>query len=275
MGWEIMQLKLHSNFSGDATDQLGTIRKAGKTMNWLPMDAERLLGEHEHMELTGKILDAKREKNKPILQSKALLAELTKQIKEPTPYRFEIYVMRASNGNAQALPGGIIHIDLDLVKPVPIPDKAYFALAHELSHILQRHETRAVQARLTDSIDSVDGLRKIIATAQQQPDGLLVYTNDIMQRFVTFSENQELQADACAVRILHGVFQEPRRLTQVIRAFQDSLGPATSATMTPNQIDTWVQNVGKMGNLGDQHPNSQLREKNLQAMLALVASPGK
>lgn len=60
---------------------------------------------------------------------------------------------------------------------------AYFALAHEIAHLLQRHETRSIQARITDSIGSFEGLCKLIDGATSNPASWLAYSNELMTRF--------------------------------------------------------------------------------------------
>lgn len=260
--------------SGGVNQNLrSTLRLAGKNLNWLPMEAERMLGERMHQEKEANLLDAERKGSKPAIErANAMLAKLKAQIKEETPYKFDIYVRKGA-GNAQALPGGFIHIDRDLVTDPKKEDKAYFALAHELAHVLQRHETRSTQARLTDGIESLDGLRKIIDSATN-PGKMMAYSNELMTRFVVFSKSQELQADSCAVRLLDGLYSDKKRLAQVIRAYQSSLGPPVAAAgETGNQLDMFISNLKKMDKLDDQHPNSKERVENLDKMLAEVAKP--
>lgn len=260
--------------SGGVNQNLrSTLRLAGKNLNWLPMEAERMLGERMHQEKEANLLDAERKGSKPAIErANAMLAKLKAQIKEETPYKFDIYVRKGA-GNAQALPGGFIHIDRDLVTDPKKEDKAYFALAHELAHVLQRHETRSTQARLTDGIESLDGLRKIIDSASN-PGKMMAYSNELMTRFVVFSKSQELQADSCAVRLLDGLYTDKKRLAQVIRAYQTSLGPPVAAAgETGNQLDMFISNLKKMDKLDDQHPNSKERVDNLDKMLAEVAKP--
>ena len=148
-------------------------------------------------------------------------------------------------------------------------------MAHEIAHVLQRHETRSLQARLTDSIDSLDRLRKLIDGATSNPGSLLVYSNELMSRFVVFSKGQELQADACAVRLLDSAFADKKKLAEVIRTYTKSLPPPEAAAASRNQLEVFVENVGKMDKLHDQHPNSVERVANLEKMLAEVSMPKK
>lgn len=260
--------------SGTHMDLPQTVRMAGKNLNWLPMDAEHLLGERLHQDAADNLLDPARKGNAAIIaNAQAMLERIVAQIKEPTPYQFQIFVRKGS-GNAQALPGGYIHIDRDLVVNSKSADRANFALAHELAHVLQRHETRATQARLTDGVDSFDGLRKILASATGNPAAVLTYSNGLMERFVTFSQDQELQADACAIRLLDGLYPDKKQLAKVVQSFKDSLGPPLRAeAVDTNQLLVFVSHVEKMGKLDDQHPNTVMRAKNLDQMMLEIRKP--
>ena len=92
-----------------------------------------------------------------------------------------------------------------------------------------------MQARLTDSIDSLDGLRKLIDGATSNPGSLLVYSNELMSRFVVFSKGQELQADACAVRLLDSAFADKKKLAEVIRTYTKSLPPPEAAAASASR----------------------------------------
>jgi len=257
-------------FGGQSMDLRTTLRLAGKNLNWLPMEAERMLGERMHHDMAADFLDGERKANKPaVSHANQLMQSLLANVKDELPYKFQIDVRKAS-GNAQALPGGFLIIDRDLVAVPKNEDKAYFALAHELAHVLQRHETRAIQARLTDTIDSFDGLRKLIDGVNSTPGNVMAYSNELMTRFVVFSKDQEMQADACAVRLLDAALHDRKKLHQVIQSYQASLPPATPDLVAANQLGMFVENVQKMEKLGEQHPNTQARSANLQRMLVEV-----
>ncbi len=51
--------------------------------------------------------------------------------------------------------------------------KARFALAHEVAHVLQRHETKELQGMIVDSFTAKDEMQKAILNAKKDPDGLL------------------------------------------------------------------------------------------------------
>lgn len=261
---------------GNQQNIRSTLRLAGKNLNWLPMQAEQMLGKSLHDGLAGSLLDVGKKSDREVVErANTIMQKILLQVKEETPYTFNLSVQRKGGMNAQALPGGYIHVEKDLVADKKKDAMAYFALAHEIAHVLQRHETRSIQARITDSIDSFDGLRKLIDGATSNPASLLAYSNELMTRFVVFSKDQELQADACAVRLLDSAFADKKKLADVIRAYTKSLPPAEPVSAKSNQLEVFMENVGKMEKLHEQHPNSAERVANLERMLAEVSTAKK
>lgn len=51
--------------------------------------------------------------------------------------------------------------------------KAYFALAHEVAHVLQRHETKDLQSMVIDSISAKKDLMNVISTAGSNSAGVI------------------------------------------------------------------------------------------------------
>lgn len=272
LGTELALNKLPYIGNGASQDNYALLRQAGKSLNWLPADLERMLGERMHADLAAELLDPERKNDKKLIaRADAMLRALLAQVGEETPYQFQVAVRKGA-GNAQALPGGFIHIDRDLVASPKNEDRAYFALAHELAHVLQRHETRATQARLTDAVDSIDGLRKIIATTDKTPAAVLAYASVLSNRFVAYSKAQEMQADACAVRLLDGLYPDKARLARVIGRFQESLGPEVEDSAQASELQVMLGNLQKLGRLNDQHPNTRERKQNLAKMLQTVSA---
>ena len=59
-------------------------------------------------------------------------------------FAFELFLGRDRMVNAFALPGGYLGVNLGLVGVVSTPDELASVLAHELSHISQRHIARLI-----------------------------------------------------------------------------------------------------------------------------------
>ena len=72
-----------------------------------------------------------------------------------TRYPFEPFLVRERSINAFALPGGYIGVHLGLIAMTGSPDELASVLAHELSHITQRHIARSIAPSRQASILSI------------------------------------------------------------------------------------------------------------------------
>ena len=125
------------------------------------------------------------------------LQKLKSTMPSDQPYQFNVLVTNSLEVNAEAFPGGTIIITQGALEQ----NVEYFVLGHELAHITKRHTTRAFQSSLIDMVGTVEDVKELIS-AKSTLTGLLdrvVGTNTV---FIKYSQAQELQSDACAVRIL-------------------------------------------------------------------------
>lgn len=254
-----------------------TVKLAAISLNWLPMSLEvelgrKLLAGEEFLD-ENKNGDIRRS----YAEARSMLADILKDVGEATPYNFQIYVRPTSYGNASALPGGIILVDRDLFKKGSNPDHARFVMAHEVAHILQRHQTRIYQARLADGIDSIAGLSKLmLAASNNNLNMLLGQAASLKKLYVSFTEAQELQADSCAVRLMAKQYPSPSLLDAKLEVISQKFG-ADEPTQTngPESQDI----LGHMKFIGDgvfeRHPNSGRRRDNLRHASRSVATDSR
>lgn len=247
-------------------DSRGEIRKAARQLNWLPMPVERSIGQKMHDDQVSLMRDGKSGKEL-YARARKILADVTSQIKEDHPYRFEIFVTTESGGNAEAAPGGFIYVDKDLVGSAEAEPKARFAIAHEVSHVLQRHRTRETQMRLSDGVDSLEDLGKLMASARGGPDAFLKKGVDTKRMFVKHSEEQELQADGCAVRLLEAMIRDRAELIKSINAFVESL-PKPQPAEPQKKVTIEAVFTELSDGQFSRHPSTQARATNLKAVLA-------
>lgn len=256
------------------------IRLAAMRLNWMPMAVEVKLGEQRLSEMQNLILreDRNRQSRLEYANARHTLAEVLAQIHQPVPYHFRIYVRRASGGNAQALPGGILLVDADIVAGHGYDRTvAFFKIAHEVSHVLQRHETRRYQARLVDGFTTLAQLQNVLTQARGNPLALLPMASGLKQLFINFTQQQELQADACAFRLLRQRDPDRQDMAAAVRDIENSLGPLPAQGIAP-QAPTLVAQLHFLSDgRFERHPNSQERESHLAQLLAQmpVRPPGQ
>ena len=250
------------------------IRMAARSLNWLPMEAELALGKSMMSESEILAEDKNKESRRVYSEAKKVLAEILQDIPGPLPYDFQVMVLTKSYGGASALPGGIIMVDLNLFKKGSDPDYTFFVMAHEVAHVLQRHQTRAYQAKMVDGLNSIDGFQKLISVASgPNPGAVLAYGASLKKLFVSFSEAQELQADSCAVRMLHKRNPNSSILQAKLRRIDKGLGAVVPEVAEGPQGNSVVDHFKYLGDgVMERHPTTNKRKVNLQVTFTTITA---
>lgn len=124
-----------------------------KNYVWLPMSVEKAYGDKIYDSFASKIKPRDERNAKQYAYADSLLKNILDGIDEKHNYQFELYILKEPGENAVAGPGGKIYLNEKLARDPKLKDRALFVLAHEISHVLQRHETKSIQTRVMDSID--------------------------------------------------------------------------------------------------------------------------
>ena len=153
--------------------------------------------------------------------------------------------------------------------------RPYFVMGHEVAHVLQRHQTRAYQARLVDGVDSVENLSKFISQSSKPDIGTVVgYATALKHLLVNFSEQQELQADSCALRIMAARYPDLKHLQpkmqQVLQRM--GMGAATTAQKGPASAGVLDQIQYLSNGAMESHPSSHERRNNVETVMRVMAS---
>jgi predicted Zn-dependent protease len=134
-----------------------------------------------------------------LARSRSIVEQLAAQLPADQPYRFEVYLTNEDEANARALPGGLIYVSKAAARGSS--DLLTILLAHEVAHVTKRHQSRWLQGRLVDSVTSVDQLINLLRGNQEVITATMAQAGGLTARFARFSADQELEADACAVRL--------------------------------------------------------------------------
>jgi predicted Zn-dependent protease len=265
-----------------STSKLSASTKlAAKQLNWLPMTAEVAYGERLHQDEVAILeRDSKLgQKYYPIADR--LLEEVLASVGQPHDYQFKLFILKNSSRNAAARPGGFLYLDQGLVDdPAQLP-KAYFAVAHEVAHVLQRHETKELQSNVVDAISSKDELVKVVTGSVANPNLIFSYVKAEKNRYTRHHVDQELQSDSCAVRLLSRALPDSQALAASINAFvQDLPTPeqATASKVAPSDEGKLAQSVHDIVDSPvKRHPNNEERLQNLRSITAEigVAAPSQ
>jgi Zn-dependent protease with chaperone function len=259
-------------------DLLASVKMAAKQLNWLPMRAEVLYGEKMHAEETDVLERESKLGRQHYPAADKMMAEVLAAVGEPHDYDFKLFILKKSTRNAVARPGGYIYLDQGLVDNPAQRSKAYFALAHEVSHVLERHETKELQSMIIDSIQTRNEIGKILSGVRGDPTVILSYVKMQKDLFTKHHVDQELQSDSCAARVLSRVFPEPKQLAASLTAFLKDLPKPTAETINPPP-QTYVEKLaatatGIVNDPISRHPTTQQRYDNLrQIHLDIIGKP--
>jgi len=268
---------LGSTSAPSTSDKLSASTKlAAKQLNWMPMTAEVLYAERQHNARQDILSRDSKLGRKYYPTADKMLREILASIDEPYDYNFKLFILKTDNRNALALPGGYLYIDQGLVdNPASLP-KGYFALAHEISHVLQRHETKEMQSLVVDSFTVKTQLIDTMKAAKGNPSVVVDRIKLEKGQFTKHHVDQELQADSCAVKMLSRVYPDRKNLAASIDAFVKDLPktePATPAPAKGNDMQALADSVHDIVNSPVmRHPNTQERKENLQAIYREVSS---
>lgn len=248
------------------------IKLAARNLNWLPQELEMKLG--ESLLQDADILDERRNKasERTYRKARAVLNDLVALLPQPLPYEFKILVSKASHRSASALPGGIIIAGRDLFEDDDEVDYAYFVIGHEISHVLQRHQTRAYQARLVDGIDTIENLSKFMASNQQSsPGSILAFGTSLKKLVVDFSEQQELQADSCSIRWMSQRLADPKKLQSKMQRITQQIAPIRPAGQNNLNGQNAIDILKQLGDgVYERHPSGSQRRENILSTLKMV-----
>ena len=125
-------------------------------------------------------------------------------------FPYETFLVRDRSVNAFALPGGYVGVHLGLIAMTSAPDELASVLAHELSHITQRHIARNVSA---SSRNSTLGLAAMLlgllvasrASSADAAQAAIVGGQAAMaQAQLNFSRDMEREADRTGLALMTG-----------------------------------------------------------------------
>ncbi|MCX7263238.1 MAG: M48 family metalloprotease [Burkholderiales bacterium] len=142
----------------------------------------------------------------PLVRGAQARGEMTPELQER--FAWKIFIGRDRSVNAFALPGGYLGVHLGLISVVTTRDELASVMAHELSHVTQRHIARSIgdQARMTPWLIGAMILGMLAASKSAQGAQAVIVGGQAMaaQSQLNFSRDMEREAD----RIGYGVMSE-------------------------------------------------------------------
>lgn len=255
-------------------DVMATTKLAAKQLNWMPMNIERMYSEWRQKEFADNILPRTKRTEKDYATADRMLQEVLDKIDEPHDYEFKLFILKNDTANAAAFPGGFLYVDQGLLKP-QLRSKAYFAVAHEIAHVLQRHETKELESTVIDAVSASSDLLKLLQGPHLNPGAVLNLAAGTKGLFSKHFADQELQADACATRLIVKVFSQTDTVRKALHDFTESLGKVDQepdVKLPANDIERYAQSLHTMVNSPyRRHPNPASRRHNIDQMVAQLS----
>ncbi len=162
----------------------------------------------------------------PLVQAAAARGELSPELQERFAWR--ILLGRDRSVNAFALPGGYLGVHLGLIAVVNSDAELASVLAHELSHVTQRHIARSMdeQSKMTPWVIGSMILGAIaVSKNPQAAQGLIVGGQAAaLQSQLSYTRDMEREADRVGFGVLSDAGFDPQGFVTMFNKLQQSAG---------------------------------------------------
>ena len=175
-----------------------------------------------------------------------------------SPTAFDVTLLNSSVNNAFAVPGGYVYATRQLVNLMNNEAELAAVLGHEVGHVAARHSARRQQAaqrnQLLGLLGTIIGGAVLgspeLARLSQQGSQLLT---------LSYSRNQELEADQLGVRYLNGAGYDPNAMATLLQSLA-----------AQNQLDAQLQgrNNATIPEWASTHPDPASRVQNARQLAA-------
>jgi predicted Zn-dependent protease len=132
---------------------------------------------------------------------------------------YQFYLINSQVINAFAVPGGHIAMNSGILTKSKTESEFASVLAHEISHLKQRHIERRLESSRYDSFFALGAL--LAAAAAGSSDGaqaaFSLANASVISRQLSYSRNYESEADALGIRMLSGAGYSPQGMTDFFR----------------------------------------------------------
>ena len=158
----------------------------------------------------GKILRGQLYRSLPIVEdpeSNAYLSTLAQRLAEThrTPQEFQLLIVRDSQINAFAMPGGLLAFNTGLMTQARRESELAGVIAHEMAHVTQRHLARVYDQMEHSNLSLLTTLGIVLAGIYQisaiLPAAVIGQAAEI-QRYLNYTRGNEQEADRIASRMM-------------------------------------------------------------------------
>jgi predicted Zn-dependent protease len=138
---------------------------------------------------------------------------------------FTFFVVRDSEINAFAVPGGYIAANAGLIVNMSREDELAAVLAHEISHITQQHLLRAYEDMKKMSIPVMLAMLGVLIASSRSHDdtgeaAIMTGTSLMQQRQINFTRHDEAEADRVGIQTMARAGYDPMAMADTFATLQ-------------------------------------------------------
>lgn len=176
----------------------------------------------------------------------------------PTPYTFRFAIVDQFEPNAFATPGGFIYVSRGLLAQMNSEDELAGVLAHEISHVTQRHHARQAGRSLGAGLLTIPG-RAVGIVSRDLGNMINAPIEAAGQVYLaSFSRSQETEADAVGLKLSASAGYDPMALAAALSGIERSVEALTGKKNQASFFDT--------------HPTTPTRVSDIQKQVAGIST---
>jgi predicted Zn-dependent protease len=168
---------------------------------------------------------------------------------------FEFFVLRDPTLNAFAMPGGFIGVHSGLIMTAASESELASVLAHEISHVTQRHLARLINKSGQGQITSLLGLAIAILAARSSPDlamgAAMVGQGASIQNQLNYSRDFEREADRIGLELLERSEFDIRDMSAFFERLQKYSRLYENKNSAPGYLRTHPLTTERLADMGN------------------------
>ena len=146
---------------------------------------------------------------------------------------FTFFVIQNPEINAFAAPGGIVGINSGVILNSDTESELAGVIAHEISHVTQRHMVRNMEMQSHMSLPMMAGMLAAILIASQDPEAgkaaMIAIQGGAAQAQINFTRDNEAEADRIGMQLLARARFNPRGMPAFFEKLQQNTRYAAQA----------------------------------------------
>ncbi|MGE0113721.1 MAG: M48 family metalloprotease [Steroidobacteraceae bacterium] len=197
---------------------------------------------------------------------------------------FQFFVVKDPEINAFALPGGFVGINAGLLLATRSESELAGVLAHEISHVTQRHIARSIAEQRSNSVVSTAAMLAAIllgATAGGNAGiaGLAAAQSLALNNQMSFSRANETEADNVGIMLMTRAGYDPNGMWQFFEVLQRQNGTVNEADIPailrshPVTLERIAETRARASSTGVHHSSDSLSYGLMRERMRVLMTP--